>query len=96
VKEKTFRLYDPFDGKTCRVSESLIILTAQLVSKIVEVSGGVLYCFDAIFPLALASNFEGKSPGNIGDWLELEITLRVLFDDVLTNDHWLRLNPELS
>jgi hypothetical protein len=95
VEEKTFRLYDPFDGKSCRVSESLIILTAQLTSKIVQDSGGMLYCFDAIFPLALASNFEGKAPGNIGDWLELEITLDVIFDDVLTKDDWLRLNPEL-
>jgi hypothetical protein len=77
------------------VSESLIFLTAQLMKKIIEDSGEILYCFDAIFPLPLASNFEGKSPGSIGDWLELEITLRVLFDNVVTKDDWLRLNPKL-
>ena len=91
---KSCQFANPYDGKGFRGSESTLILTGQYVEKRVEDDGYELYVIDTVFPLIFNFSSGEGDLGKIGDWIELELILEVCFDDVLTIEEWIRLNPD--
>jgi hypothetical protein len=94
VAQKSFRHCNPFDGKKFWGSESMIALTGKLLEKVVRDDGDVSYVIDTIFPMVGHFDFYGKEPGKIGDWLEFEMLMEVMFDEVLSVEEWTRLHPD--
>lgn len=90
---KSCRFSDPRDGRRLWGSESKLILTGQYIDKIVESDGYEEYVIDTIFLLKFGFTSGEGEFGKIGSWIELEVTLEVFFDDVLTVEEWLSLNP---
>jgi hypothetical protein len=94
VAQKSFHLCDPLDGKRLRGSESTIVLTGQFLEKVIRDDGDVSYIIDTIFLLKGHFDFYVKEPEKKGEWLELEMQMQVLFDEVLSVEEWIRLNPD--
>ena len=94
TQKKNCLFFDPRDGKKLWGSGSRIILTGKYIDKVVEDDGYEEYIVDAIFLLKFGFTSGEGDLGRIGDWIELELTLEVFFDVVLTVEEWLDLNPD--
>jgi hypothetical protein len=92
--QKSFRHRYPFGGESLRYSESPIALTGQFLEKVVGIDGDISYVIDTIFPMTGHFDFHGKEPGAIGDWLEFEMQMEVMFDEVISLEEWIRTNPD--
>jgi hypothetical protein len=96
VPQKSFRHCRPFDGKGFWGTESVIALTGQLLEKVIRDDGDVSYVIDTIFPMKGHFNFYDNEPGEIGDWLEFEMQMDIHFDEALSVEEWIRLNPDMT
>jgi hypothetical protein len=95
TKEKKFHLPNPlFKNKGLGMAESFIQLTGQYIEKLTNDEGRDLFVIDTVFPLTFGFTCGHGEPGKLGDWIELELTLSISFDEVVTIDEWIRFNPD--
>lgn len=88
LREKSIRFGDgSTDSLGPSMTEDLLVLTGRYLEDVI-VDGEKMFVFDSVFKLILSRDFDIGQLGAQGEWFEIEMTMMVSFEKVVTMDQW--------